>query len=65
MKKICLASILSFAAGIGSVHAYWWLQSVRFDAERMRSMDEDFTDLADCYYIEETSEVEYDTDEDE
>lgn len=65
MKKIFLASILSYAAGIGSVHAYYWLQAIRFDAARMRAFDDDFCDLTDDYYELETSEVEYRPDEDE
>lgn len=67
MKKIFLASVVTaFAAGVGSVHAYWWLQAVRFDADRMRMMDDDFDDMADVFYEVETAEVEYDTpDEDE
>jgi hypothetical protein len=66
MKKIFLVSVLSFAAGVGSVHAYWWLQSIRFDAERMRDLDEDFAEAAEIFYTSEAAEVEYDApDEDE
>jgi hypothetical protein len=65
MKRILLASALSFAAGISAVHAYWWLQALRFDAERTRMMDEDFDGLADLFYADEAADAEYNTDEDD
>lgn len=67
MKKIVLASVAVglIAAGVGSVHGYWWARALWEDADRMRFLDTTFEDMTDVFYMEEAEDADYSWDEDQ